>query len=195
MRVILFTMMFFVCSCSKKSDDQIVNQISNQPVQIVPLKAGNVWTYRLSDYDSLGTVDSASSFNFDIEILRDTTIQNEKWFILKDDPTVRTNRTDGYYVWNISIDSMVPTLMAKYPAQVGDKFATYSVASTNVQVTTLIGTFTCFLYVSPSSTDGSRFEEYYSPGIGWIRRDYYTRFSGGILFMRTRWQLTGYTLK
>ena len=118
------------------------------PAVIMPLKAGNEWTYRRTVYNNDLPVSVDTSV---LLIYRDTTIQNETWYILyaSGDRQMLCNRDYGLWYWDI--DSSAPCLLAKYPATVGDQWILYgdtvTVVSTNAKVSVPGGVYSCYQYL------------------------------------------------
>ena len=145
------------------------------PTYIVPLAVGNQWTTRTSLRDGLGKLISSSIQTS--RILRDTTLDGERWFVeefsASDESPSRTvlctNRPDGFYKFR----SGAPLLSVKYPASVGDSFHGFGgdakVLSTNEKVTVPKGTFVCYQYsVSLRGPAMGRVTMCYSPGVGFV---------------------------
>lgn len=145
------------------------------PTYIVPLAVGNQWTTRTSLRDGLGKLISSSIQTS--RILRDTTLDGERWFVEEfsasdESPSTTflcTNRPDGFYKFR----SGAPLLSVKYPASVGDSFhgigGDAKVLSTNEKVTVPKGTFVCYHYsVSLRGPAMGRVTMCYSPGVGLV---------------------------
>jgi hypothetical protein len=145
------------------------------PTYIVPLAIGNQWTMRTSLRDGQGKLISSSIQTS--QILSDSTIDGERWFVMHtpasgDNPSrtsLGTNRPDGFYV----LKSGVPLLNVKYPAHVGDNYHGFGgdakVLSTNEKISVPKGTFICYQYsVILRGPAMGRATICYCPGVGLV---------------------------
>jgi hypothetical protein len=160
---------------------------------IMPLKVGNMWIDRMSEYDPTGALTSTS---FDtVTIISDDVIGNEHWF--RNNQSVwRTNRSDGSWV---RIDGIDIWLAMKYPAAVldtfhtdywqetlengeaGPQYITYLlVTSIDTAITVPAGTFHCYSYKAMGAyLDGSPLPDsmgatgqyFCSPGRGLVKSE------------------------
>jgi hypothetical protein len=146
--------------------------------QIIPLAVGNQWTTRTSLRNGEGKLISSSIQTS--QIISDTTIDGERWFVMHtpasgDNPSrtsLGTNRPDGFY----TLRSGVPSLLVKYPVDVGDHFqgpnGETKVLSTNEKVSVPKGTFVCYQYsVILRGPAMARATTCYSPGVGMVSAD------------------------
>ena len=136
---------------------------------IIPLAIGNQWTMHIVEWDTDGNI--TSSRNETTQILGDTSIAGERWFIMKHrrGNTICINRPDGYYV----LRSEVSSLQLKYPANIGDSYegpdGTMRVVSLNVNLSVPKGSFVCYQYeTNLTRVGGLSVLNYYSPGVGFI---------------------------
>ncbi|MDP2884828.1 MAG: carboxypeptidase-like regulatory domain-containing protein [Ignavibacteria bacterium] len=139
---------------------------------IIPLAIGNQWTMHISQWD---TQDNLTTFKNEIlEILRDTTVAGERWFIMRSFGgrfVLCMNKPDGFY----ELKSGKSTLRLKYPARVNDSYqrpdayTNTKVVSVNASISVPKGTFACYQYEdSFIPLGGFRTNEYYSPGVGLV---------------------------
>ena len=168
---------------------------------LMPLKVGNQWTYLLKAYDTSGTAMVTDTITF--ALLRDTTIQNEKWyFIVAGASAVEllANRPDGLWYRRIGPDGQSPVLFAKYPASVNDTWigidsSTARVVSTNAGISVPKGTYTCFHYTYADKyyqfVTSARF---FAVGIGFVRDEYYNLTNSGRTYVAMRRELTNLAL-
>lgn len=101
----------------------------------MPLRVGNRWSYRITESDSTGIVVSERTET--VEVLRDTTVAGERWYILSRHPlpdlweegllNLATNRATG--LWHLyastsetTVSGAVPELLFKHPARRGDRY-------------------------------------------------------------------------
>jgi hypothetical protein len=170
LQVLLLFFLFFISGCDKDSNSAV----------IMPLKVGNQWTY---EYTWSATVISpVKRLTLVTTIVADTIIQNEEWF-RTGSSWYYSNRSNGVYGLGLKVIH-VPSMVAKYPCMVGDTFfcedvgAFKKVISTNEVVATSLGNFICIHY-QYTSMDLSgiaqwRFDEFYCPNYGLIKRDFYS---------------------
>jgi hypothetical protein len=163
------------------------------PTVIMPLKVGNTWIERVSEYDSAGIL--TRDYLDTMAIVSDEMIGSEHWF-RSDEPVVRTNRTDGLWV---RVDGFNTWLAFHYPAAVADTFQTQqwqetfengaggiqfitymTVTSTDTVITVPAGTYHCYAYeLRGASLDGSplpdslHFTEryFYAPDVGPVKSE------------------------
>ena len=128
--------------------------------EIIPLALGNRWIYTITAFDSLG-IALGSSIDTSV-VSRDTTIDNETWYILYNrgaPVNLGINRTDGYWSRTVTLSPGStniaalgePYLSSKFPATVGQVFAnetgyTSLVLDADTMVTVAAGTFECYKY-------------------------------------------------
>jgi hypothetical protein len=196
---ILSLVTLLLASCSEQSNPTGSGTSSSN--QIMPLAVGNSWTTRVTFYDTTGAVANLDSST--IKIVRDTTIQNEKWFA-DSSGILYTNRSDG--LWMKWASSTV--LVAKYPASLGDTFTTgvfndmtATVLSMDTSITVPKGTFRCYRYRAIKGafdTNYSNYSEdnsYFSLGIGLIKWEDYLKTRAGTRYRYAVGVLTAFVLK
>ena len=163
------------------------------PNGIIPLKIGNTWTYRETNFNPNGSVSSVTQYG--LIVTKDTIAQNERWFQFSSGSWGR-NSQDGlllnmFHSW----DDIV--LAYKYTATVGDMcealdYVTTKVISTNDVISVPKGSFSCYKYQS-NRTDfpDNRLEmiEWFSPNIGLVRKEEW-----GLGYLSSVSELTAYTL-
>jgi len=170
----IFLITSFFLGCKKENDN--TNSGAPSPPSpsssgIIPLKAGNKWVLRETDYNTGGGIDT--TFNLILQVVADTMISNERWFkiIINGDnsnPAYWTNRSDGFYEL---IDTVLPNKLFKYPASLNESYLSFSdtikVTSVSSVITVPKGTFTTYEYHSGDIL--SSYDWYISPGIGFIK--------------------------
>jgi hypothetical protein len=151
---------------------------------ILPLHVGNTWEYAYTNFDATGAGHLAASQTR--SVIRDTTISGALWFMVSDGPEIRVlqNRSDGLW-WFISGGE---AMLYKYPAAPGDSFRAMwntnytKVTSVGVSVSSAQGIFSCIEYeydISPSivAVGGGHVREFYCPGVGLVKSEYFTSAS------------------
>jgi hypothetical protein len=185
--------LLLIAGCSKKGTD---SDISGE--QILPLSVGNSWSY--TELPAAGF--SGDTNNYTLSVIKDTlmalTIESSTdighWFRVTGHaglaPTFYANRSSGYWLTFFYSDGattqIVTSLMAKYPASVGDSYsriyppplqngsAEVEVISTGTQVTVPAGTFSCYVYrVYLPATNRLSFDSYYALGVGLVKMSFY----------------------
>jgi hypothetical protein len=125
--LLLTALLFIAC-------DQ--GNVPNAPLQIMPLKVGNRWIGRITEYDTNGNV---ASTRFDtLTVYKSEVVNGETWYYRTMSPAVLTirngnpdsllfdtvqyaftNRVDGLYQAEVT-NFANPHCIAKYPATEGD---------------------------------------------------------------------------
>lgn len=182
---------------------------------IMPLKEGNMWIGRLTQYDADGNVrtsepdtikvfdfkERASRYGDEIRWLHGGLIYEE----------VAENRQDGLHVTSAyDPDRRHMRLQAKYPASPLDTFdskiGTTIVVSVNETVTVPAGTYRCYHYVPAylapgAAIDGHRhsataMQRYFVPDLGPVRIDVYRwNWTTKKYWFSRRWELVKAVLK
>jgi len=187
----LFIVLFLLEACDK-------NNVSN-PVappdpsnSIFPLRVGNRWTVQTTNYDTTGAVVYTQEDS--IRILRDTTIQNERWYV---GYGILTNRVDGLYDYQPGSSSPA-SLKFKYPVSAPFSYlyrgVTAKVLSTTDTVSVQAGTFICHLYRTGIDSV-SYFDDYYSTGVGLIKRESFNPLAAGGVYKYLEYELKAYQLQ
>jgi len=162
-------------ACHKENDSSPI------PLEIFPLKIGYHWVFRTTLADS-------TKFNHVNDVLKDTLINSEQWFILTYDTVIRTicrNTSQGWwYIFNgKSLSIGKPDLYWKYPTHVNDQYLTadsslVTVVSINEIVTVPAGSFQCYHYHMIHYKESYECEEYLAPGFGLVKHTVYVPGSG-----------------
>ena len=198
--------LFVTLISSCKKDDNPVG--ANPPIgdsYIWPLKLGNVWIYKITEYDTAGIIIQA---RFDTtKILRDTTISNEKWYQLSESRYFLTNRTNGLWALDLSLPSPSPELLLKYPGLVGDGWnyrvpgggpdsLRVTIVSTSTPITVPAGNYSCYFYrfTEQSLPTRAKSEDYFAPNVGPVLEEYFESTTSGSLYKKRRLELISYTL-
>ena len=189
-------------SCSECTSPELDNLNG-----LIPLKMGNSWNYKFTDYDSSGTI--VQTENQIETIVKDTTITNSIWYSYNYLPNGVwfTNKTDGYWSFvkkgtgNIVKDTS--TIVFKYPTNVGDVYGNVDipkeVIATNEEITVPAGTFKVIHittnYQSLNNYLLNSFETYIAPKIGVIKEMQIGKKPNGNTFVAFKRELESYTLK
>ena len=205
--VLLFATMFSI-GCDSTSSDTSTEYTLRELMQ---LKPGNSWTYRIQKYNINGSLTSTDSVRMFVDSLG-TESGREGFYI---------SGTEGnrflYYE-----DSFLRTLNARrsiefnYPMIPGTDFATFDtiyaddsytkklhrVVTNNTMVTVPAGTFDCVRYhkieiygaTKKDRDTVEQYEVYLVSGIGKVREDYY-KWSDSTRYLVSTTQLARYTVK
>jgi hypothetical protein len=183
---------------------------------VMDLKVGNRWVYRTATYDDNGNEDGAT---FDTTtIVRTMSAAGITWYVTNNGP-MYANRSDGAWEWSADTSSGAPRLYVPYPVRLDQSFAeaayqttdptgapddtvyfSYVITSTNTQVATHAGAFTCFQYASRyRSTKGALTTEQFGfdgdevnsvmPGLGPVAGESYGFTNDGRKVLKMRWEL------
>ena len=163
----VFIVSLVLLSCN----DTGLSVIEGNPAgPIIPLQIGNTWIYEFSQYDTLGTLISAVYDTVALAI--DTVLDNRVWFFWAQPEMYIANYSDGAWIRSLEIGfSLYPSLMYKYPAEVGDLwtfdgFSTFHMQLTSINEVTEVpaGRFSCHVYDFGSTTG----VVHIVPGIGMV---------------------------
>ncbi len=211
MFVALCSLWIFISGCNK--NDNPTAPTTSRDV-IMPLSVGNQWIYIQTD--SIWVSGQIILDTVTWQITHDTTIQNEKWYVLEEsrlyplfpvpgDNSVKNrsaifiNRADGLWIGPHGPGlPFSPYLSVKYPASVNDSWQLprwdyydpqYSptVISTNAPVDVPAGQFICSEIEYKDSLNHVLGKSYYAINIGFIKNE-----SG--LGMTRRLELLSYTI-
>lgn len=199
--LLLILASFLVYDCSEPTEpDNSINEL-------IPLKIGNTWNYKMTDYDSNGVV----LYYEDIttSITRDTTISSLKWYGYNNSPSGiwYTNKTDGYWTFvkggtgNVLNDTSL--LAYKYPTQVGDIYGNSDtpreVLSIDEIITVPAGTFKVIhiitTYIGSTNYLLDSYETFIAPGIGVIKVMQVGKRYDGTKFIVYKNELISYSSK
>jgi hypothetical protein len=160
---------------------------------IIPLAVGNEWVAHVASWDSSGR---ANVIRIDTaRIVRDTTIQLERWFVDNRGNHV-TNRPTGYWV----LSNAVASMFLKYPVSLNDNYPygndTIGVVSRDTSITVPAGTFSCVCYhISYGTQSVARQILLASPNKGIVRREVVARTPSGREYLESRADLQTFQLK
>jgi hypothetical protein len=185
--IILTVFLFLISSCT----DQSINPSPDEQGHIIPLALNNVWIYRMEVYDTTGAITNTRIDT--ILVRKDTTIENEIWYLLYS-TTRFTNRKDGFYSFYES-----PTLEYKYPAIPGDsipitQYLTRRVMSINEIINVNGKSYTAYKYYDAYETTSSTWTLYLVPNIGQVRIDVHKIDSQSQEYLSSRSDLIYYKL-
>jgi len=178
--------LFILVGCEKHSNP--LSTSTDTTKEIMPLKVGNRWIWQVEQYDSVGAV--IVSYCDSLVVLRDSTFQSEKWYLLKGAGSILyTNKSDGLYL----LQSGYAYHLFLYPAKAGDTyynptFTMMKVITIDSLITVPYGAFSCLGYQAYSQ---NRLDEvwYCSPNIGIIKIDDYYITQGGINYKCAEYNL------
>ena len=91
--ILFLLLQFSFTSC------EIHHEVAPLIEEVVPLKVGNEWIYKVTDYDTNGKLITSSFYKN--TVLRDTVIHNSTWYILSNRYIVQ-NSPEGYVHYNRS---------------------------------------------------------------------------------------------
>lgn len=180
---------------------------------LIPFRVGNRWAFkRFNVVDSLGTL--VPSDTSEIVVLKDALFNGTPWF-QSNTPWpagyAYTNKPQGCYLrgW-LNNNLTTEFLEYKYPATPNESYTVpilflgadsvwlqdslriVTVLSTDTLVTVPAGTFHCyqfrFQYNYPNWRES--YDEFVSPGFGWIVKNYYERTAAGTPRLRATLVLT-----
>jgi hypothetical protein len=199
--VFQFIVVLLLIDGCKKDDNPVDQGGTPQATVLMPLKIGNQWTYRVISYDTSGTVQHVDTSTF--KIVRDTTIQSEKWYFIGQDSTayeLLTNRSDGVWYMRVRIAPLAAVLFAKYPANVNDTWLgpDSSIAmlwAKDINVSVPQGTYACFQYMyADKGTQFMSQAKYFPVGVGFVRDEFYSKTNSGRGYVRSCRELMGLSL-
>ena len=166
--------------------------VEPQPVNLIPLKAGNTWTFARTWYDSLGNVIQSATEN--LWVRADTNLFGHGWSVIWRDAAMQLfrNTLEGVVVRLLDYDDPKTHVLYKYPARVGDSYGypvptfggtpymsdttwTAIVVCTDTLITVPAGSFKCVVY--SVSTDYYWFYilEFISIDYGWVKQETFSR--------------------
>lgn len=186
--LVLVMIVFLIIGCGKK--DPLEPTVPTR-VDIMPLNVGITWLYDFEVYQSGNSIPT-DTLSYRVDIVGQTTIDNELWYYARHFFTDGVNsdsmfyyyaqRDSGLYVREGQADPAI--LKIVYPTTQGTLFNGYSefidflfsfnivpaeVISTNESITVPQGTYSCHHY--SFDLDGAFQHEFYSPKIGLVRSD------------------------
>ena len=187
---IVFLLMLGLTSCKKNNNP--VDNSNNPTSQIFPLAVGNEWVIQVINYDTTGSIFNTKMDT--IKILRDTTIQSEKWFI---GFGIITNRSDGLYDLQSGTTNEI-SLKYKFPATVNSNY-TYRGMQTTVlgvsdTVSVFAGNYVCYHY--RQGVAGVSYNEWYCAlNVGLVKGNYYNQLASGGVYRYLSYSLIKVVLK
>jgi hypothetical protein len=197
MRIIdvLFFLIFIIISGCRNNVSLNEPPTSNDTItsqkEIWPLALGNTWTYDVFIYDSTGNVRQSASGS--ISVVRESVINNSKWYQISTSDWWFANRDSGLYL-RIDTDTC---LYFKYPGNVKDSsyvipYGSYStIFSTDTSITTKSGKYSCYAY----NVNRGFFTRYFSVGVGIIKEEQYLLTNSGRRYMYISMSLSSVSLK
>lgn len=185
-----FTLTLFFTSCKNVDNPVIPNALPD----LLPLQIGNWWAFQRTNYDSTGK--GYATFMDTMKVLRDTIIQNERWFI-----------TNYHGIWRNAKDGVCyrdsfhnTSIVYLYPLNENDMFvmdgSIVKVISTNEKLITPFGEVSCYHYQATLTfLNDFQINYYLSPGIGFISIEAPSVTSSGKGYIYYRELLISYELK
>ena len=188
---------FILLSCNDNSTNP------SETKEIWPLKVGNYWVWKFTNYDSVGNI----KFEFvdTVTVYKDSLYGTEKIYAMKSLGThiifeydFAFNRIDGFYGISIENNDIDSYLIFKYPGKVGDWFVQNSdsitIISTNELYQSTAGKFICYKYAKYYNYEKtfSKLESYFSPGIGQIGVEYLIKRNDGTYYLFHKTELISY---
>jgi hypothetical protein len=179
-----------ITSCKKNSNP--VDNSNNPATTIFPLSVGNEWIVQVINFDTTGSIYYTDLDT--IRILRDTTIQSEKWYM---GYGIITNRSDGLYDFEAGTTNEM-SLVYKFPATVNYEY-TYRgtpmiVLGISDTVSVFAGNYVCYHY-REGITGVSYTDRYYAPNIGFVKADCYNPLASGGVYKYLSYSLIKVVLK
>jgi hypothetical protein len=204
-------LLFIAFGCSDDEDEPTGS--NNTPVHyIIPLKNLNSWFGFRTQYNSGGA--TVGTDQYAIEVEKDTTVQNETWYIVPisigNPPQV--NYMDLYkngstgsvqLIYDYTTTPSPARDWLKFPASVNDTYATgadlddtATVTNTDTTVTVTLGTFTCYRYEILRHDGPDIYKDYYYlvPDTGFVKWETYCDPFGGPEYLQYEWNLISLTL-
>ncbi|MBM2815360.1 MAG: hypothetical protein HW421_2122 [Ignavibacteria bacterium] len=188
--------LFLVCACKENSSTP-----SGSSNEIIPLKIGNIWNFKISEYDSKGNIINTSEMTY--YVFKDSVIEGIKAYCMKfttpfseEISEYTYNKPDGYYTTYTIEGKVYHDWMYKYPGSAGDLFQsgeyTIKILSISESVSTPAGTFKCYKYHNIVELPSFVF---LCPDVGPVKMEHYDYDNNGKLFLDARMELVSYTLK
>jgi hypothetical protein len=200
MKTILFSLLVGILICTLPSCKESNPAGPEGGQLIIPLRIGNTWSMRYTVYDSTGSTRGTIDDTF--KVVTDTVVAGDTWYTISStifSTLYFANRSDG--IWTLGT-STEPSLIFKYPANVGetwnaqvDPSTTFQISlqSDTVSVTVPKGTYTCYEY---RLLENSRpyLDLYASPGVGFVAMDIYANTDSGRSYKQARGELISFVL-
>ncbi len=159
----------------------------------MPLEIENKWEYLVEQRDTIGDSNISSGITI-IEIVSDTIIGTEQWFI-SETGEMYTNKDNG--LWMMSLTGQ-PYLFIKFPAAAGDTYfanpdlvETIRVDSINIARWANLERYECNLYTSTVSDPTFKHQYFYDSNVGLVSID---KVPTGSTQVVERWSLIRFTL-
>ncbi|MDT3738680.1 MAG: hypothetical protein RO257_04180 [Candidatus Kapabacteria bacterium] len=195
-----------ISGCAKEPTSPTIDE-----TVLVPLKVGNTWEYRHTEYYYEGIIENSQQYSY--SIVKDSIINGETIYIsgyISGIDTLRDYshelftliRDDGLYFIDLINEGTTPRMYIKYPTFKGDSFIYYhdtmKTAEVDVEYTVPAGKFKCIKYVYDNYIDNEiemRWIFYYSPGIGNIATEFYYRYNHDHLWLNEKTVLMSFKFK
>lgn len=203
--ILLLAIVAILCVSCKQNPINSPTEIK----EIWPLKIGNKWITKTTQYDSLGKITSTTIDS--MVVIKDTIINNERVFVLYQyfySFSFRfyvVNKSDGFYRinigWNDKLqkDTISYDLGYKYPGNDGETYIGFrhnmKILSTNSIIDDINNeSFNCYKYFDENQSQQGYWSKslYLSPGVGLIYSESYNRKTGGNLYLEIKTELQSY---
>lgn len=178
--VLAVLILLVVYSCSEK-DNPIVPSTPTEALKVlVPLKIGNSWSFRVTTFDTTGSISWIDTLTFFIRT--DTIVNGIHWYLQGYDGVMLgqlgfRNGTVGFHETNfVGANWNYP-----YPSKKGQYFENYFVESTDSIVATPFGELHCYVY--KYDWFGTPGRMIFAPGIGWVRTESVGKTWGGTVWL------------
>lgn len=196
---ILTSLLIYSCSESTEPDSSNFN--------LVPLAIGNQWKYKMTTYDSTGSVINQQSGTRTIDV--DTIINGVTWYrYAYDFPGVwNTNKSDGYWQF-LEADTLwfrndTSWIEYKFPTSVGDVYGNpeypKEVVSVSDRISVPAGIFKVIHIKQDLSNNNNAsqvyFETYICPGIGFVKSSQTGQKYDGTKYIVYKSELESYSIK
>ena len=179
----------------------------NSATELIPLKVGNSWNYKLTSYDSSGSISYIENQNS--TIIKDTSISNYTWYAYNDVPNGIwfTNKSDGYWAFIKANTGLITNdtsiFVYKYPTEVGDIYgdpnSPMEVVAIDEEIIVGARVFQT-IHIISTYTDTTHylldsFELFIAPQVGIIKTMQIGRKPNGDKFIVFKRELESYKLK
>src|SRR5690606_1281271 len=165
--IALFIVIALVLNSCDDSTNPIIPPVTDVS-ELVPLKIGNSWSFKVSTYDTLGAIAWIDTLTFFIK--KDTIINNIVWYLQGYEGTIIgqvgfRNDSIGYHVSNFEGNNRT----FPYPAEIGKSIGGVIVSAKDSIIETSLGKLKCYIY--NQYFFGFLYKEIYAPDIGLIYQE------------------------
>lgn len=165
----------FIAACDKKSTTSNPTSTNTNTV-----KTGTIFTYNHADYDSVNGTTLLSTTQYTLTMVRDTTVNNEKWFVVERKDAAGSQygllrfASDGVY----NMTSSGAKMSLKLNAALNDTWVDNSnqtcvIKAVNQSVTVAKGSFTNAYYMESSDANSLENKVWYNNNEYMLRNEEY----------------------